>query len=301
MRKQKLFACCVLGQFLIASLAAGQELPSLRKVIVKSDVSFSDEVYSYAYTIVNDPMNVGDIYMIDIDITKPPSSLTLSAVGLTNGPNFSRQSTALVLEEVGGSIIPVGLSSPPYWSAGLSLYKTAGWGGSDKAPLLPGQSLSGFLMTSYGLPGIRDFKVDPFVDVDTLSDEVLPPDDIEAATKLKEKLAFLGKTIGPTGPPANFVALDFVSYIIDLKHQAVALGWITNKGVENSLDVKLDQVKKKLETGDTKTAANVLNAFLNEVDAQGCSKYEGCPAGKYLLPEAWALLKFNAEYLLGKL
>jgi hypothetical protein len=45
----------------------------------------------------------------------------------------------------------------------------------------------------------------------------------------------------------------------------------------------------------------VLNAFLNEVDAQGCSKYDGCPAGKHLLPEAWALLKFNGQYLLGKL
>lgn len=97
------------------------------------------------------------------------------------------------------------------------------------------------------------------------------------------------KTIGPTVPPLIFISLDFLSYLIDLKHQAFDLGWITDKGVENSLDAKLDQVKAKLQAGDTKTASNQLSAFLNEVDAQGCQNHDDCPKGKHLSPEAWGL------------
>jgi hypothetical protein len=45
----------------------------------------------------------------------------------------------------------------------------------------------------------------------------------------------------------------------------------------------------------------MLNAFVNEVEAQGCETYEDCPKGKHLKPEAYALLKYNARYLADNL
>ena len=39
----------------------------------------------------------------------------------------------------------------------------------------------------------------------------------------------------------------------------------------------------------------------NEVEAQGCESYDDCPKGKHLLPEAHALLKYNAQYLADNL
>ncbi|MDZ7262124.1 MAG: hypothetical protein ONB05_08475, partial [candidate division KSB1 bacterium] len=69
-------------------------------------------------------------------------------------------------------------------------------------------------------------------------------------------------------------------------------GWIDNQGIANSLDAKLDNAKKQLEKGKTKTAINVLQAFVNEVEAQ---------KDKHLTSEAYALLKYNAEYLIKKL
>jgi len=50
-----------------------------------------------------------------------------------------------------------------------------------------------------------------------------------------------------------------------------------------------------------RTAKNVLSALVNEVEAQGCAIYDDCPSGKHLTPEAWALLKYNVEYLLDRL
>ena len=86
-----------------------------------------------------------------------------------------------------------------------------------------------------------------------------------------------------------------------MKHEAFSLGWIKNKGIENSLDVKLDNAKKKLEQGNNIATKNILNAFINEVEAQGCAVYENCPSGKHLTPEAYGLLKYNVQYLLNKL
>ncbi len=80
--------------------------------------------------------------------------------------------------------------------------------------------------------------------------------------------------------------------LISLKHQALAEGWIDNRGIANSLDSKLDNARKKLASGDSTTAKNMLNAFVNEVEAQN---------GKHLTSEAYALLKYNAEYLIDRL
>ncbi|MBI5188983.1 MAG: hypothetical protein HZA07_08000, partial [Nitrospirae bacterium] len=111
----------------------------------------------------------------------------------------------------------------------------------------------------------------------------------------------VGKTNGPTVPPADIKPIEIFNYVIDLKHQAFSLGWITNKGIENSLDVKLDNAKKKLEQGNNTAAKNILNAFINEVEAQGCKSYEDCPSGKHLTSEAYALLKYNVQYLVERL
>jgi hypothetical protein len=94
------------------------------------------------------------------------------------------------------------------------------------------------------------------------------------------------------------VPAEFVQLIIDMKHEAYTLGWITDSGVETSLDAKLDNAKKKFESGQTKAATQMLEAFINEVEAQGCATYDDCPEGKHLKPEAYALLKYNAQYLI---
>ncbi len=101
-----------------------------------------------------------------------------------------------------------------------------------------------------------------------------------------------GFTIGPSDPPTPFIPLNFLDTLISFKHRSVSLGWINNKGIANSLDSKLDNAKKKFSSGNMKEVKNILNAFLNEVEAQ---------KGKYLSSEAYALLKYNAKYLIDSL
>lgn len=85
---------------------------------------------------------------------------------------------------------------------------------------------------------------------------------------------------------------DLLDTLISLKEQCAANGSIDNQGVANSLDSKLNNARSRLEAGDSTAAKNMLEAFVNEVEAQ---------KGKHLTTDAYLLLKFNAEYVAGRL
>lgn len=59
-------------------------------------------------------------------------------------------------------------------------------------------------------------------------------------------------------------------------HHALEAGHITNVGVANSLFAKLDAAQASLNRGNTHTAINQLQAFINAVGAQ---------AGKHIVSE----------------
>lgn len=121
--------------------------------------------------------------------------------------------------------------------------------------------------------------------------------------------------MGPVAPPVNFVPLDFLTYLIDLKHQAQTLGWIGGPKLVLELDKKLDQVKEKLAGSDIESAREKIESFIEKVEARYKEtkeheiekikeqKKEGKEPEekKFVTSEGYALLKFNAEYLKDQL
>jgi len=179
--------------------------------------------------------------------------------------------------------------------------------------ILAGETVSGFSFKSHGLPAIVNAAFFGYERNEGTKLEFSPPGDYDTdgiedsfervfnnfKSQYPEKFKYVSaKTLGPTAPPEDFKPLDFLDYIISMKHEASSLGWITNKGIEQSLDAKLSAAKKKLEQGKNDAAKNILSAFINEVEAQGCESYENCPQGKHLTPEAYALLRYNTMYLI---
>lgn len=293
-----------------ADIHAQENLPVLKDVLVESTVKFdkNTKLYEYSYFISNPAMNTGNIYYIEIDISTLPQSQELSADGLIIHKGTSRKGKILMssfkeeLADYGSRmqkpIVPVGIQPPTGWDSGISVIGTANWGAGDNNLLMPGQSLTGFLIKSRGIPAIREIAIQPWwvLFVEDASDE-----DVERSEKVKKEIAFYTKTIGPTAPPADFKPVEFLDYIINIKHEAALLGWIKNKGIEQSLDAKLENAKKKITQGKTNTAKEILKAFINEVEAQGCPSYEDCPPGKHLTSEAYALLVYNTWYLIEQL
>jgi len=312
----------LLGLIVLSSFSfAGSPPPSLKDVKVLATVGYdkSSDIYTYTYEVYNPPLNNEPIVFFQIDIAKPLDTQELDSENLVIIQGINVQGNMLIRsfeEEIGRigillekPIIPVGAQPPsghsfPDWTADITVMGTVMWGGSERNLILPGQTQGGFVLTSYGLPGIRDTIVEPdyVVDMEDVPGEVFEEDRLkEYIEGIEESIAYKGKTLGPTAPPADFKPFEFLDYIISMKHEAFQLGWIRNAGIENSLDKKLDSARKSLEKGSTTSAKNVLSAFVNEVEAQGCESYENCPAGKHLTPEAWALLKYNVEYLLDRL
>jgi len=278
----------------------GTEPPYLSNVVINATVNFNaqSDLYSYQYTAKNSQDSTGNLVGLNIDIAYISGGAMLKEEGLSIPyGKWSRTFKQSVPPTAKVNMIPVGMERPEKWIALLSVFGTANWGGGDYVQLKPGESLGGFGLISYGLPGIREFKAEPALDFDadyypgweSVAGAVDESKAIRAKIKeLKDKVSFTGKTVGPTAPPAAFNPMSFLNYIMNLKHQAASLGWIDNSGIVNSLDVKLDNAKKKLVQGDNNAAKNILNAFIREVEAQ---------VGKHLNSEAYTLLKYNAAYL----
>jgi hypothetical protein len=105
--------------------------------------------------------------------------------------------------------------------------------------------------------------------------------------------AFQGQTLSAQVlPDSQLQPALLIQRLISLKEQAASLGWIDNHGAANSLDQKLKNALADLQRGDNQAATGVLNAFLNELDAQH---------GKHVNDSAFFLLKANVQFILTKL
>lgn len=241
------------------------EMPNKVNPTVNASVEYAgDGIYQYRYKLYNGKDSVQKLYAFEIGYWQSVISAEAPDIGW-----YSRN-----------------YAFKPVWRWADTEYQREG--------IPSGQSLEGFSLKAHGLPGIVKGYFQGYVKMTEFKYE--PPEAIDDAL---HEIAFNAdksfvsrKTLGPTAPPADFKPVSFIDYIISMKHEAFKLGWITDKGIENSLDAKLDDAKKKIEQGNIDTAKNILEAFLNEVEAQ---------KDKHLTSEAYGLLKYNVEYLIGRL
>ena len=70
------------------------------------------------------------------------------------------------------------------------------------------------------------------------------------------------------------------------------MGHITNQGVANALMSKLDAAQAALDRGQPAVAANILQAFIHQVEAQ---------SGKHIVPEHAAHLIEHAQAVVAAL
>jgi hypothetical protein len=193
------------------------------------------------------------------------------------------------------------LVSPAAWHARVrgAARRVCSFSGGE---LLPGQRVDGFVILSNWLPAIGNAYAQGLVAPPALaSGEDTPPDvarlirsfhsGLDTANSLAVSIAAPLRSPAAAGDPARFLR-DVSSDVT----RACALGWISNAGVCNSLQVKLDQASRSLERGNGSEARGQLGAFLQQLEAQ-----HGPEPGKHVNDSAYWLLKINAEYLLGRM
>ena len=275
--------------------------PTVLDARVAASVIASGDVFLYGYTVTNDPSSSASVWRVVLDMAIEPGAASLSSDGLTSGDCLLSEVAARVAASSARvRTVPVGLSAPSLWTCAPSLDGTVQWGAPELVSrIVPGRSVAGFQLSSRGLPGIRTVILEPRIEVTEIG--IQPPKDdsqaeigayLRQVATLKRRASFKTATVAPSAPPANFRASEFLQIIIGYKAQALQIGWIHDQGIRISLDAKLNEAQAALERGQNSTATNILKALIQEVDAQ---------AGKQLSSEAVALLKFNTQYLIGKL
>ena len=281
----------VLSCFAFQVTAGESTLPTAIRSTIEASVTqdTASGVFSYSYRVVNPPTSTGQIRFVTVDVSLPSGGETLGSDGLVNGPRIDRQAYYERLVKV--QTVPLALSAPNRWIGARTMYGEASWGSSGpETRILPGTSLSGFQIRSHGVPTLRTAKLEPFYPYarEEWSKTVIGEYETRAQAEAVAHVA----TIGPTAPPKVFVPANYVNEIIRLKEQARSLGWIKNDGLLRSFDAELDAARKALVRGQVKAACNELYAFLNELEAKHT---------KGVSQEAYALLRFNVEFLLKKI
>jgi hypothetical protein len=180
--------------------------------------------------------------------------------------------------------------------------------------IAPDSIEDGFSFISSGLPAISNayFKGKSNI---ILAFPAEPPAQIEMfldTIDVFPNYCVIRKTIGPKSVPDPFIAITFLDTLLSYTRQSVQLGWLKNgkdndcdldekpdDGVVKNLENRLLKARNELNEGDTVKASPIgasreLEKFIKKVER--ISKRSDVMTG-----EAYALLKYNAEYLLERL
>ncbi len=349
--------------------------------------------YYYHYEVCNPATNpMADYGVLDhvaIDVSKKSGDANLLWAGLyfsdairLHGKlttSYTSVTTEGILNQYRDQFTPIGIEQMPKesnnpisltakWTVNFIFWEKTNvmspafsvWPAEPAVGLLPGKCLDNFILASPALPAIRNAIGQSAY---YISKEDIPEEETENPAYVPEfydNIAWHGSTIAPKAPPANFVPVDFLNYVISLKQQSYQLGWIVQKneseqdkdkskekpkkdketGIMQSLDKKLNHAMTELQAGNTKQAINILSAFEGEVEGlynvcreheehngdedsndkdnkgkdkmheqeitslsktdHNNQKHEHCNKS-HLTSEAYALLKYNAEYLINEL
>ncbi|MBI3789235.1 MAG: hypothetical protein HY276_13400 [Ignavibacteriales bacterium] len=245
--------------------------------------------YSYHYTISN-----GDTAHQEIDEFSISPLGRVSIIQLTSGSDWE---VVLFNEE---EMLVRWLAKPKEEEVG---YINA---------IKPRSSRGGFSFVSNGLPSIVIYYAE--------GDHPLPIGEVDSIPGYTDLTPFgpgvVGKTVGPAIVTIPFVPLSFLDTLISYKRQSNVLGWLGSKkedekneekddGELKELDKRLEETRKALVKGDSSKAQKELVEFVEKVE-EIRKESEKAEENKkehevVMTSEAYALLKFNAEYLIDRL
>jgi hypothetical protein len=187
------------------------------------------------------------------------------------------------------------VSTPNYWKFSHVDGRGFGWAvrneGTNLGQIYVGKHSSGYKVKSKSLCGILSFNSQGYNHPGNWRNISSDKTEIMKSV-LKDGLenSFKGFTIGPADPLNPFVPLDFLDTLTSYTTQSRTLGWIKDQPTANKYLGYFASAKTKLTQKDSVGARTVLLQVLHDVDIDSTAS---------LSSEAYALLRFNTEYLVS--
>jgi hypothetical protein len=180
--------------------------------------------------------------------------------------------------------------APDGWKGGrFSNYSIVRYNAiEDSVQLLAGSQAAGFIIQCSGLPVISKFYLQaPYEDLDLSSVTVH-----ELMNRMYRNIlnnSFTGFTISAGSPPSPFVPLTFLNTLAGYTTQSRTLGWIKDQATANKYLGYFNTAKTSLQQKKVGVANTTLQQVLNDVNFDNTN---------HLTTEAFALFRYNTEYLL---
>jgi hypothetical protein len=263
----------------------------------KSDFSF-DAVYSWNGSLYgvwpSTPNLTGRLYTIannftaifNVVVTRDGEKFTYSYKVKNN--QESKQNIKWISVSETNNLVDT-VIAPMDWRGGrfsnysIVLYNAV----EDSVQLLAGSQSAGFIIRCYGLPIISKFYLQaPYEDLDLSSVTVH-----ELMNRMYQNIlnnSLTGFTISAGSPPSPFIPLNFLDTLTGYTNQSRTLGWIKDQATANKYLGYFASAKTSLQQNNIDSARIKLQLVLNDVNVDSTS---------HLTSEAYALLRYNTEYL----
>jgi hypothetical protein len=221
-------------------------------------------------------------------------------------------------------------SSPSDWNARNLNYDTirvAKWASEDSiADIEPNEILTGFGLQSVGLPGIGRYWVRAWETVKGREGQYEPSTANIFLTHLR------GITLSPSTPPLPFMPSQFFDTLLSYTRQSAELGWLAppagpgkrrdddcddderpDDGITKNIEQRLLKAKRELLKRDSVQARKELEKLVQKVERiwkrsqdegrrqKGKGRGGEWGENSFMTSEAYALLKYNTEYLIERL
>jgi hypothetical protein len=160
--------------------------------------------------------------------------------------------------------------------------------------LEPTWSTGGFAYSSENLPGIGDANLRGKIGVTSVYGELSS----KISDKIKEikfspNTGFVRKkTVIPVYLPESIIPLNYLDTLLNYNQRSYEIGWITNQATADKYTNLFTTAKNQIILGDSSAAHSTLENVLHEVDIDSTNN---------LTSEAYALLRYNTEYLINQI
>ena len=164
------------------------------------------------------------------------------------------------------------------------------WAWSGRPGISPSFTYKGCALESAGLPGIKNSYFQGYVPILTFPTEAPGGTlGLEIAKLLNFPANYIqSKTISPVAIPDPFSAEIFLDTLIYYNQQSNYLEWISDSSTTGKYTNYFENAKSHIQQNNNPAAIGVLDSVLTDVEAD---------SGITLTSEAYALIKYNTEYL----
>ncbi|MGD0339745.1 MAG: hypothetical protein ABSB78_13265 [Bacteroidota bacterium] len=157
---------------------------------------------------------------------------------------------------------------------------------SSSTYIHPNEIVPGYGITSSGIPCIQRSWLSSYEEIPSEEGQY-DPESFDIFTS-----SLCRTTIGPTDPPSPLIPSNFLDTLLYYTHQSRLLNWIKDQTTTDKYLDYFNSSKISLQQNDIVLTRSTLNSVLTNVNQDSSSA---------MTSEAYALIRYNTEYLLSKL